>query len=396
MGQSFEIFEKGELDSAKYYQSLGRSFDSAFLEEGSFLLKEIAKEEGASPEDDGGDFLYKFCSDQQDFSSTVTASASGKASFRISKVKASAKLSRFLSSNSYSCYIFGYVRLVKPRMVFDLTETTLEPNMERIIKDNYRTNKDFIEKKLGDEVIIGISLSSEILVKLEIQTSSETEKKSVKASFDGSWGKSSSSSKVSGLTDKITSSKQIVFQAYGNIPNEFAANSSPEEVEKFLFEFPKRSLDNYSIRGHQTIPADIVPQLLKFEIVNTKELNVRRKFVKKIDLLYQDLIDWENDILYVVSDTNKNEFTNEIRNHAIDHLKKCKSYQDELNEILTTASIFWTNNGKNGDMFSLNLLSHFSKNLYSYPRIEPSKPETAATTPQPKPPREHEGGHPGR
>ncbi len=126
-----------------------------------------------------------------------------------------------------------------------------------------------------------------------------------------------------------------------------------------------------------------VPQLLKYEIININELAVRRTFLTKLDLLYQDLLDWENDILYVLSDSNKKEFTDEIKNHAKDHLKECKSKQNELDEILTTSSRFWLNNGKNGNMFNLNLLEHFSIKLYTYPRIEPSKPEPA-TTPQPK------------
>ncbi len=76
-------------------------------------------------------------------------------------------------------------------------------------------------------------------MKVEIQTSSETEKNSIKASASADWGKAGSGSgKFSAAIDKIQTSKQTIIEVYGNIPNQFAANASPEEVDKFLFEFP--------------------------------------------------------------------------------------------------------------------------------------------------------------
>jgi len=165
MAQRFLQLDLNEQNDEKYFEDLGKSFDSAFLSKRRQVLISKAKPVTAyqSPEKDR--LSYDYASDQKEFSKKIKTSASGQGSFGFGKAEASGSYKKFFSSNSYSLYIFGFVRFIRDRYIFDVNESALEPNFHKYLKNNFPKNKDLIEKEIGDEVITGLNTASEIFVK---------------------------------------------------------------------------------------------------------------------------------------------------------------------------------------------------------------------------------------
>lgn len=390
MANQLQLLNSLEKLESFFFQDLGKSYDSAFMEKRRIILKGSPKEESANPSDIKDTFKYEFASDQQEFSNRIILSASGKGSFGIGKLKASASLNNFFSSNSYSCYIFGFMRLIKSRFVFDLTETTIEPFLQEFMLRN-QNNPDAIEKEIGDQVITSITLSSEIMIKLEIQTISETQKKEILSStgLSGTFG--SGQADFNSIISKIGNSKKILIDVYGDIPNDFLQDVSPQEADKLLLNFPKLSENKFSVLQFETSPVGDIPQLLNLNpITNLAELTQRKSFLTRLDLQYQDLIDWKNDILYVTSDANKDEFSIDTKTEALRDLIRCNKLLEERENLLKEVADFWKTNGRNSNKFELNLLDNFPDNFPIYRQVEKSKTidVTPATPQASKPPRE--------
>lgn len=384
-----EDFQESE-DPAKYFAELGLSYDTVFDETRIPVLlgKPIAS--SASPSEQKDIFFYEFASNQQEFSKITKMSASGKGSFGFGKASASASRKKFFSSNSYSCYIIGYMRLVYPKYHFDLRQTTLEPNFETYLRNNQRRRIDEVERKVGDEVITSVTLCSEILVKVEIQSQSETQKESIKASASASGSMASGAAKFSSIINKITSSKKIVISVFGDIPNQFIENTTADAIDKFLLDFSKNSVPNFSILEFNSQPISNIPQLLNFnDIVNNDELEKRKEFISTINNLYEDLLDWKEDILYASSDSNKAEFTDEVKKIAVADLKICEAHLKQLEGLIKNARQHWLSTGTNGTAFNMESLTMFPTEFPIYERVAPPEPVPAAKPkPKPKPRRE--------
>ncbi len=389
MRNKVQIVENIILSNKEYFENLGKSYDSAFQEKRRYLLVGEAEQETASASTIMDSFSYKFAFNQQEFSSLIKSSISAKASYGIFSGKASSSMNKFFSSNNYSCYIYGFMRLVNPRFVFDLRKTTLEPHIANYIANN-QDNIDLIEKNIGDEVVTGVTISSEIMIKIEIKTSSENQKEEIKKSIGASAGTfGSGNAEFSSLYSKIKKGKEISIDIYGNIPNQFMSNVSASEVDKLLLEFPSRSEGNFSIMEFSMTPISEIPQLLEFnEIVNLNELEERKKFLEALNLIYQNHLNWKNDILYVTSASNKTEFAQNTINKAIKDLSTCSQNISQLEEIYSSASNYWRNNGENGNSFKISLLNEYPASFESYPRKKtvPPKPKPKpAPKPKPKP-----------
>ena len=222
------------------------------------------------------------------------------------------------------------------------------------------------------------------MVKVEIQTTSEKQKDEIRASVSASGTIVSGSGKFSSVIEKISKGKSINIQVYGNIPETFIDNVSAEQIDKLLLDFPKRRKDNFSIVEFSTIAIDEIPALAKFEdIFDLEELQKRKVFIRTLDALHEDLIDWTIDINYVLSDYNRNEFTKETIDLASADLKKCNSFIEELVSFRSKAERFWLTNGENGNKFDLKIFDKFPKEFPIYERvvtIQPPKPQ-----PKPKP-----------
>lgn len=381
----YQVFELNEIDDKVFFEDLGRSYDSAFIEKKRYLFSGNPKQEGAIAHGEKDLFYYEFISDQYQFSKKIKESLSGKASGGFGKVKASASRDRFFSSNSYSCYIFGYMRLVEPKYILDLRDSILDEDIKTFIEKN-QDNIDFIEKEIGDEIITGITLTSEIIVKMEIRTSSEREKEEIMASAGASNSFASGSVKFRSIMNKYKKSKRISIDVYGNIPDNFISNVTAEEVDKMLIDFPNRSKNNFSILEFSTTPINQINQFLKYKrIVNNKELDERKVFLNKLELLYQDHLDWKNDINYVISENNKLEFTLETIEIALTDLNDCERNIIRLGQLYKNSYNYWDENGINGDAFNLGLFLEFPENFPIYERVEVKKPLAIPPPKKPKP-----------
>lgn len=400
MGQYLKNEITEALNQETYFAELGLSFDSVFGETRVPVLVGQPIQSTAAPSEQKDIFFYEFASNQQDFSKITEASASGKGSFGFGKAKASASRKKFFSSNSYSCYILGYIRLVHPKFHFDLRNTTLEHNFESFLKNNQRKRIDEVERKVGDEVITSVTLCSEILVKVEIQSYNEKQKDEIKASASASGTFASGGAKFSSIVNKIKSSKKIAISVFGDIPSQFIENTTPEAIDKFLIDFAKNSVANFSILEFNSEPISNIPQLLNFkDIVDNEELEKRKEFVSTIDNLYEDLLDWKEDILYATSESNKGEFADDIRNYAKSDLQSCENYIKKLDDFVKNARQYWLTNGNNGNVFDLNSIKNFPTEFPIYERIIPIVPAPSPQPkPQPKPRREradHQTDRPG-
>ena len=395
MGQYQKNEIKETLNQETYFAELGLSFDSVFGETRIPVLVGQPISSTAAPSEQRDILFYEFASNQQDFSKIIKASASGKGSFGFGKAKASASRKKFFSSNSYSCYILGYIRLVHPKYHFDLRKTTLEPNFKSFLINNQRRKIDEVERKVGDEVITSVTLCSEILVKVEIQSYNEKQKEEIKASASASGTFASGGAKFSSIINKIKSSKKITISVFGDIPSQFIENTTPEAIDKFLLHFAKNSVSNFSILEFNSEPISNIPQLLKYnDIVDNEELKQRKEFVSAIDNLYEDLLDWREDILYVTSDSNKGEFVDKIKKAALTDLISCENYIKNIDNIVKNARQYWLTNGNNGNYFDLNGINDFPTKFPIYERIVPSVPPPPPPMPKPKPkPRRERSDH---
>lgn len=383
--ETIKILPSVETDLTPYFADLGLTFDSSFLEKRKYLLKGLPKQQMAPTTFEKDTFYYKFISNQRDFSKEIKISATAKASYGAFSGKASAKRNSFFSSNSYSCYIFGIIKLVQPLYMFDLMDCELEPNLKKFIEENYPENLNEIVKEIGDEVIIGLLPTSELMVKVEIETSSKKQKEEITAKISASGTIASGSGKFSSLVQSIEKSKNITIQVYGNIPDIFLTKVSPEEIDRLLLEFPNNRDNNFSIVEFSTVPIDDVPQLIKYkDIFDLDALEQRHLYLNSLDSLLEDLNDWKNDINYVISDSNKLEFSKEIVDLAFDDLKKCEGFIKNIYQLGKKSEIFWKKFGENGNAFDLSHFNEFPNEFPIYPRIEPSIPNVPPP-PMPKP-----------
>ena len=382
-----------------YFEELGKSYDSAFLKKKRQILIGRAKPVTAYQSLNKDILLYDYASDQNAFMRNVRASASGQGSFGFGKAKASGSYNKFFSSNSYSLYIFGFVRFNRDRYIFDVSESSLEPNFKKYLKKNYPKRKDLIEKEIGDEVITGVSTASEILVKIEIQTTSETEKEAIKtsASVKGTLGGSASAS-FSSITSKIKTSKKIIIDVYGNLPDgeSIMENTSAAAVDKLILEYPKNSKSRFSIIEVITIPTRDLPQLIDYNsLLDAKELTERKHYCAELDARYQDFFDWKSDLEYINS--NPKEFDEGIKKQALKDLDNCEEYLNKLQVLYENALDNWLETGKNGDYFKIESLKKFSeKTIPYYPRINPKVKDIIIRPNTPKKEsNRHNGGYHG-
>lgn len=329
-------------------------------------------------------------------------SASGKASFGFGKAKASASFNKFLYSNNYSCYIFAFFRITHPNFYIDTRNAELERNFKDLVIRNHRRNVDAIEKEIGDEVITSVAVSSELLIKIEIQTENEQQKEAIKASasFSGSGG--SARANFSSELSKITNSKRILIEAYGDIPNQFLTDISAAQVDRLLMDFPTRTQGRFSIRKYNTISLREIPEMLNYNsIINPNELEQRKRYLIQLDKKYEDLIKWRNDLIYVLSEVNKKEFNDSVKSLASSDMERNTQLIEDVNNRFSDCYNHWVTYGRNDHMFSYDSLTRFNFTKNVYPRVEApvrvTNPGTTTRTPPParRPPAETSGGASG-
>jgi len=396
MATRIELLESSRsVSDNSFFQVLGKTFDSAFLEERGYLVSGKTKVEDARPMGAKDEIFYHLTSTQQEFSKSMKSSASGKASFGVAKASAKAEIDEFFSCNSYSCYLIAFARILHPRHVYDLRECEVIPQMSDFIRKN-QNDKNNIEKLIGDEIITGVTVASEITVKMEIQTRSEEEKRAIKASAGASGSSMSAKASFSTIANSIKSSKSLKLSVFGDIPNQFMRETSPEEVDKLILEFVSRSKEKYSVVEFSTEPISEIPDLIEYgQIVDLQELSERRRFLIDLDIKYQDNLDWRNDILYAISESNSAEFTEDVKSKAQADWEVCKSHQARLNDIMESASIHWKSSGTNGNMFHNDRLREFPNSFPLYIRKSPTPEPSPSVSPTraSRPARqEHHGG----
>ncbi len=328
------------------------------------------------------DFLqYSFASSQKEATTITSASASGKGSFGIGRAKANASTQKFFSTNSFSCYIFAHLKIVHPRVYF--ANYTIEQGLEEYIRN--ATSPTDIARKFGDEYITHINIVSELLVKMEIQSNSQSQKNKIIASASGSWLSNSGKGSFSNISSRFTDRKAIKFEVLGNITT-LPSALTPQNIDSLMLSFPQRGITKHSIVEYTTEPVHEIPQLVSYDFANVVDLGQRKRFVADIDSIYEDLEDWENDINYVISPSNKSEFRADDIRRAEADLRKIKPLKLELQELAERAEFQWLSKGENGPYFDLSLLNEFPTEYPVYPRIEPRAPATP--TPTKKPARE--------
>jgi hypothetical protein len=371
-----------DLTGDKFFDDLGHSYDSAFGRKRRLILTGKTLQEGAVSPGWNDILTYKFASNQKDFSKITSASMSGKASYGLFKGSGSGKLRKFFSSNSYSCYLFAHASIVDPKYV--LREYNLEPLIEEFLKAN-SNDFDLIESEIGDEVIKGVTVGSEIMIKIEIQTKSETQKKSISGSTSGSYSTSfSASGSVGSVKNQIKESKRIVLTVMGDFPEKFLENTTVEAIDKLLLNFPKDHIKG-SILQVETIDLRDINQMLEYpkKIINRDELIERQEFIIDLDNMREDILNWLDDIDYVLSDSNIAEFSSDSIKQAKLDSDICEAYLREIDVMYKKANAHWVDNGNNGDFFKHKQFEKFPKEFPIYARIEP-KP----VPPKKKPKRE--------
>lgn len=362
------------IDADLNYSDLGKTLDSAFLKIRRQLLIGNPVKESSNSESDI--FKYTFASSQKEVSQVTSSSASGKGSFGLGKASANASTKKFFNSNSYSCYIFGHIKLVHPRVY--IPNAQIEPNILNFIQNTSSPME--IARKLGDQVITHVGIVSELLVKFEIQTNTENQKKNVEIAASGSWLNNSGKGSFAQISGKFTDKKAIKFEVIGNISS-LPTSLTAENVDQLMLNFPVSGTSKHSIVEFTTEPVENIPQLVNYDFANNVELWKRRHFIEDINNIYQDLDDWENDILYVLSPSNKSEFTLNTISQAAEDLTKISPLKLKLEEIFENAEYQWLKYGVNGNLFSPSLLSDFPNEYPIYPRVVPSSP------PPPPPPK---------
>lgn len=358
-------------------EALGKSYDSAFNRklDNSMLIGE-PEQETLRERGDYDTLEYNYAMSQRELTEKMEGSASGKANFGLVKAKASARMKQFFSSNDYSCYIFARRTIVRPRRFLRLESTSIVPQVMAFIKEN-RDSPNLIEREFGDEVITGASIGAEVLVKMEVQTSSETQQKEFQGKISAAYAKASGKASLSTYASLVESSKQLSFMAMGTIPGVIQGVST-EAAERLILDFSTDSIEEYSIRDYQTSLLTAHPDLTGYRIFNARDLDERQAFLARADSLYQNHVEWENNIKYVLAEGNKGEFSSAMIADAAAHSQECKSRMDALDRLVNATWAEWRETGENQNLFKMDRLDPYSE-FWSYKRVV--EPATPASTP---------------
>lgn len=398
MKNSFKIIElDNQQFNASSFEHLGKSYDSVYKENRVPLLIGEVKTEPVRTVNDQDILRYKFSSSQEEFSKDTAFSVSAKANFGIARAKSKFDYTEFFSKNDYSCYLFGFMRLTHPKQFISLPESTLVKDVENFISSNQRHYPDDVERFIGDQVITSVIFASEIMVKMEIKTTSETNKQSISASIKGSYGTAQGKGKFSQVTNKFKDYKDIEITVMGDFPQQFLRGISPVEVDSLLLDFASTGRNNVRIEEYASIPLNDVPQLLKYnDIVNFSELTERSHFLDRINLLYEKLDDWESNIKYVLSNVNGNEFSDLTIRTASQDYEELKRYRQMLVSLYDNSRNYWLTYGKNGSAFKSELLNSIPSKFRAYERNKPVFSKAPVPTSAPSNPKEpHEGRNSG-
>lgn len=321
-------------------------------------------------------FSFEVSSSQSDFTRITSATAKGKGSYGLAKAKASASVKTFFNSNNYSCHLIGYVK--KTASPYESLNPQVLPEIKNFIRTR-RNNPLAIERQLGDEVVVGFNLASEIIVVAEFQTNSQEKKKEIAGALSASYKGASGSAKFLQAVRTVRTATQKNIRVMGHFPDSRVDFMSEAGLTKLLNDFNSDSgrprISSYITRPYSAILLDYP------RFVTSANVRYRRRFADELNSLYQTYEDWSADISYVLQENKKSEFDESVIATAEDDNEICKRDLNKLEDVYEASLQAWEERPNWRPYYDPKLLKDFRSTFPTYKQKESTAPPTIRRRP---------------
>ena len=341
----------------------------------------------ASHKEEPTSAIFELITSQHAYSDHVARSASASGLFKKISARGGASVEKFYSSNSYSLYLIAHARIPQHARYLDINSASIkvDPAILRTMRKFYKQPNEIL-REVGNEIITKAVLLSELLIVIEITTSSEEDRKVTANTLSANYvGVAAGKHTFSSIQSQLSTNRRISFNLYGDIGSGFISTTDPDEAEQALFRFLEGTQPARLVR-YESTPISNINQLkgpnIPRNIVNVNELIARSNFASQLNARYLYLADWKNDISYVLA--NPAQFGNAIVEEAYVDKNNCEASIRILKQLAEAAGHQFVASGLNGEIIKPELLPIVAGHRY---RREPNANVPAPQRePRPEPP----------
>lgn len=231
---------------------------------------------------------------------TKSLEVSARASLKYGAVGSGSVRTSFLNSfsqNSYSVYVMVQVNVTNKQNLLDLSKI----NFNNEAANTYTKDKDEFIKHYGDSFVYGLITGGEFIGVLEIESSSASEFREIKASLSGkaNYGLFTGSAQVSfrEALEMITSSYNMKATVYRQGGDGILHDLTPEQLIKDALEFPQKVAEEKGFpRTALIIPYSHIPSPQSVSL----DVSMQQATLEQLGELYQKFIKYQSDLLFVL------------------------------------------------------------------------------------------------